>query len=414
MAKKVIVLGGGASGMCAAVYAARNGADVTIIEKNTQLGKKLSMTGNGRCNISNLDMNEKRYNAAAEKRMKEWLAVYGVLDVIRFMRSLGVVVKSEEGYLYPVSGQASTVVYAFKNELKRLGVEVIYGEQAKSINILDDTLDEPGNERYLVITNQNSYEADRVIIATGGLSGAKTTMSTGDGYYICKKLGLTVKDTYPALVGFKADPEEIMPENGVRCTADISFLLGTEVIAKEYGEIQLTKDGISGIPVMQASGKVVKFLAEGKPIYASINFFPDYDDDDYAGLTKEMMRLRDDRSLEEFLNGIHNSQINEMIIRRTKMSRTMKMKNISESMVQSIFENYRNYKLKIADTNGYQQSQVTSGGVSLGDIRDDMTIVSHNGIFVVGELADVDGRCGGYNLQWAFTSGAIAGTVASI
>lgn len=414
MVKKVIVLGGGASGMCAAVYAARNGADVTIIEKNTQLGKKLSMTGNGRCNISNLDMNEKRYNAAAEKRMKEWLSVYGVLDVIRFMRSLGVVVKSEEGYLYPVSGQASTVVDAFKNEINRLGVEVIYGEQAKSINILDDTLDEPGNERYLVITNQNSYEADRVIIATGGLSGAKTTMSTGDGYYICKKLGLTVKDTYPALVGFKADPEEIMPENGVRCTADISFLLGTEVIAKEYGEIQLTKDGISGIPVMQASGKVVKFLAEGKPIYASINFFPDYDDDDYAGLTKEMMRLRDDRSLEEFLNGIHNSQINEMIIRRTKMSRTMKMKNISESMVQSIFENYRNYKLKLADTNGYQQSQVTSGGVSLGDIRDDMTIVSNNGIFVVGELVDVDGRCGGYNLQWAFTSGAIAGTVASI
>ncbi|MCR5556481.1 MAG: aminoacetone oxidase family FAD-binding enzyme [Butyrivibrio sp.] len=414
MVKKVIVLGGGASGMCAAVYAARNGADVTIIEKNTQLGKKLSMTGNGRCNISNLDMNEKRYNAAAEKRMKEWLSVYGVLDVIRFMRSLGIVVKSEDGYLYPVSGQATTVVDAFKNELGRLGVEVIYGEQAKSINVLDDTLDEPGNERYLVITNQNSYEADRVIIATGGLSGAKTTMSTGDGYYICKKLGLTIKDTYPALVGFKADPDEIMPENGVRCTANISFLLGTEVIAKEYGELQLTKDGISGIPVMQASGKVVKFLAEGKPIYASINFFPDYDDDDYAGLTKEMMRLRDDRSLEEFLNGIHNSQINEMIIRRTKMSRTMKMKNISESMVQSIFENYRNYKLKLADTNGYQQSQVTSGGVSLGDIRDDMTIVSNNGIFVVGELVDVDGRCGGYNLQWAFTSGAIAGTVASI
>ena len=96
------------------------------------------------------------------------------------------------------------------------------------------------------------------------------------------------------------------------------------------------------------------------------------------------------------------------------MGRNMKMKNISESMVLSIFENYRNYKIKLADSFGYQQSQVTSGGVSLGDIRDDMTIVSNNGIFVVGELADVDGRCGGYNLQWAFTSGAIAGTVASL
>jgi len=406
--KKVIVLGGGASGMCAAVYAARNGAEVTIIEKNTQLGKKLSMTGNGRCNLSNLDMNEKMYNAAAEKRMKQWLSVYGVLDVINFVKSLGIVIKSEDGYLYPISGQASTVVDAFKNELKRLEVKVVYGEQAKAVNVIEAA------EKYEVITNINSYEADRVIIATGGLSGAKSTMSTGDGYYICKKLGLSVKDTYPALVGFKTAEDEIMPENGVRCTAEISFLLGSEVIAREYGELQLTKDGISGIPVMQASGKVVRFLAEGKPIFASINFFPDYDEDDYLSLEKEMLRLRDDRSLAEFLNGYHNSQINEMIIKRTKMGRSMKMKNISESMVRSIFDNYRNYKIRLSDSYGYQLSQVTSGGVSLGDIRDDMTIVSDNGIFVVGELLDVDGRCGGYNLQWAFTSGAIAGTVASL
>ena len=394
--------------MCAAVYAARNGAEVTIIEKNTQLGKKLSMTGNGRCNLSNLDMNEKMYNAAAEKRMKQWLSVYGVLDVINFVKSLGIVIKSEDGYLYPISGQASTVVDAFKNELKRLGVKIVYGEQAKAVNIIEAA------EKYEVITNINSYEADRVIIATGGLSGAKSTMSTGDGYYICKKLGLSVKDTYPALVGFKTAEDEIMPENGVRCTAEISFLLGSEVIAREYGELQLTKDGISGIPVMQASGKVVRFLAEGKPIFASINFFPDYDEDDYLSLEKEMLRLRDDRSLAEFLNGYHNSQINEMIIKRTKMGRSMKMKNISESMVRSIFDNYRNYKIRLSDSYGYQLSQVTSGGVSLGDIRDDMTIVSDNGIFVVGELLDVDGRCGGYNLQWAFTSGAIAGTVASL
>ena len=408
MNKKVIVLGGGASGMCAAVYAARNGAEVTIIEKNTQLGKKLSMTGNGRCNLSNLDMNEKMYNAAAEKRMKQWLSVYGVLDVINFVKSLGIVIKSEDGYLYPISGQASTVVDAFKNELKRLEVKVVYGEQAKAVNVIEAA------EKYEVITNINSYEADRVIIATGGLSGAKSTMSTGDGYYICKKLGLSVKNTYPALVGFKTAEDEIMPENGVRCTAEISFLLGSEVIAREYGELQLTKDGISGIPVMQASGKVVRFLAEGKPIFASINFFPDYDEDDYLSLEKEMLRLRDDRSLAEFLNGYHNSQISEMIIKRTKMGRSMKMKNISESMVRSIFDNYRNYKIRLSNSYGYQLSQVTSGGVSLGDIRDDMTIVSDNGIFVVGELLDVDGRCGGYNLQWAFTSGAIAGTVASL
>lgn len=408
MTKKIIIAGGGPAGMCAAIYAARNGADVTIIEKNTTLGKKLSMTGNGRCNLSNLDLNEKMYNPSAEKRMKEWLSVFGVLDVINFFKSLGIVIKSEDGYLYPISGQASTVVSAFENELKRLGVKVIFGEQLKGVKVNGD------EDSYTVVTNQNSYDCDRVILATGALAGAKSTMSTGDGYYICKQLGMNIKDTYPALVGFKVDESEIMPEAGVRCSAEISFTLGGETIASEYGELQFTKDGISGIPVMQASSKIIKFVEEGKPIYAVINFFPDYDDDDFASLEKEMLRLRDDRTLKEFLNGFGNSNINDMIIRRMKMGASMKMKNISESMARSIFDNYRGCKIKLSESYGFQAAQVTSGGVSLGDIKDDMTVSGHSGVFVIGELLDVDGRCGGYNLQWAFTSGSIAGTVASL
>lgn len=408
LARKIVIAGGGPAGMCAAIYAARNGAEVTLIEKNSSLGKKLSMTGNGRCNLSNLDMNEKMYNPSAEKRMKEWLSVYGVLDVINFFKSLGIVVKSEDGYLYPISGQASTVVTAFENELKRLGVRVVYGEQVKSVTV-------NGNEdSYTVVTNLNSYDSDRVILATGALSGAKSTMSTGDGYYICKKLGMNIKETHPALVGFKVDENEIMPEAGVRCTAEVSFTLGGEVLCSEYGEVQFTKDGISGIPVMQASSKVIKFVDEKKPIFACINFFPDYDDDDFKSLEDEMLRLRDERTLKEFLNGLCNSNINDMIIRRMKMGYSMKMKNISESMVRSIFDSYRSLKIKISDSFGYQAAQVTSGGVSLGDIKDDMTVNGHSGVFVIGELADVDGRCGGYNLQWAFTSGSIAGTVASL
>ncbi len=409
MSKKIIVAGGGAAGMCAAIYAARNGGDVTILEKNDKLGKKLSMTGNGRCNLSNLNMSEKMYNQSAEKRIKEWLSVYGVLDVINFFKSLGIVVKSEDGYLYPASGQASTVVTAFENELKRLGVKVIFGEQVKSVLVTSGE-----EEKYIVKTNNNSYEADKVIMATGALAGAKSTMSTGDGYYICKQLGMTIKDTHPALVGFMCEEGEILPQAGVRCAAEISFLLGSEVIVKEYGELQLTKDGISGIPVMQASSKVIRFVDEKKPIYAMINFFPDYDDGDFYALVKEMLRLRDDRSLKEFLNGIHNSNVNDMIISKMKLGYSMKMKNISESMVYSIFDNYRNYKLRISGSYGFAAAQVTSGGVSLGDIRDDMTANGHSGFFVVGELLDVDGRCGGYNLQWAFTSGSIAGTVASL
>ncbi len=408
MSKRICVAGGGASGMCAAIYAARNGAEVTIIEKNESLGKKLSMTGNGRCNITNLDMREECYNPAARGRMKDWLGTYGVEDVICFFKSLGVVLQSEDGYMYPISGQARTVVEALENEIRRLGIKVVYKEQFKGVTA--GTSD--GN--YEVVTNKSRYEADAVIIAVGSYSGPKSTLSTGDGYYICGKLGMNIKDTHPALVGFKCSADEPMPSQGVRCNAHVSFTLGGEVIAGECGEVQITGDGISGIPVMQASREVVRLVEEGKPVFAVMDFFPDYDEEDFRALKKEMLRLAGDRTLEEFLVGFANSNVTDMILSRMKLSRTMKMKNISESMAECILDNYRSLRLSIDSSYGYQASQVTTGGVSLGDIGSDFSYVRDRGIFVIGELLDVDGRCGGYNLQWAFTSGSIAGTAASI
>ncbi len=393
--------------MCAAIYAARNGAEVTIIEKNNCLGKKLSMTGNGRCNITNLDMREDCYNPASRGRMKEWLGTYGVEDAISFFKSLGVVVKSEDGYIYPVSGQASTVVGALENELNRLGIKIILGQQLKNVSHLE-------NGSYKVQTDKETFEAGAVIIATGGRSGAKSTMSTGDGYYICEKLGMKIKDIHPALVGFKCAPEEKMPESGVRTTAEVSFVLGNEVLAREYGEVQLTKDGISGIPVMQASREVIRFVEEKKPVFAVIDFFPDYDETDFKALKADMLRLMDSRTLDEFLLGVANSGINDMILSRMKLSRTMKMKNISVSMAECILDSYRALKLRLDSCYGYTSSQVTSGGVSLGDIGSELAYRNDPGIYVVGELLEVDGRCGGYNLQWAWTSGSIAGVAASI
>lgn len=393
--------------MCAAVYAARNGAKVTIIEKNSCLGKKLSMTGNGRCNLTNLDMREEYYNPAARGRMKEWLSTYGVEDVISFFKSMGVVVKSEDGYIYPVSGQAMSVVNALENEIRRLGISCCFSEQVKGVKSLD-------NGRVKLVTNKNEYEADSVILAMGALSGAKSTMSTGDGYYICKNIGMTIKDTHPALVGFKVCEGEIMPLAGVRATAEVSFVLGTEVIATEYGEVQLNKDGISGIPIMQASREVIRLVEEKKPVYAVFDFFPDYDETDYNALKADMLRLKDERSLEEFLQGFANSGITDMVIGRMKLGRKMKMKNISVSMAECILDNYRNVKIALDSSYGYQASQVTTGGVSLGNIGSDFSVKSAPGVYCVGELLDVDGRCGGYNLQFAWTSGSIAGCAASL
>ena len=407
MNRDVIVCGAGAAGMCAAIYAARNGAHVTIIEKNSCLGKKLSMTGNGRCNLTNLDMREEYYNPSARGRMKEWLSTYGVEDVISFFKSMGVVVKSEEGYIYPVSGQAMSVVNALENEIKRLEITVNFGEQVKGVKCFDAG-------RVKLTTNKTEYEADAVILAMGALSGAKSTMSTGDGYYICKNIGMTVKDTHPALVGFKVAEGEIMPSAGVRAAAEVSFILGSELLAKEKGEVQLNHDGISGIPVMQASREIIQFVEEKKPVYAVLDFFPDYDETDFNALKADMLKLRDERSLEDFLQGFANSGITDMVLGRMKLGRKMKMKNISISMAECILDSYRNVKIALDASYGYQASQVTTGGISLGDIGSDFSCKGTPGVYCVGELLDVDGRCGGYNLQFAWTSGSIAGCAASL
>ncbi|RKM57284.1 aminoacetone oxidase family FAD-binding enzyme [Butyrivibrio sp. X503] len=404
--KRIVVAGGGAAGMCAAVCAARSGAEVTVLEKNNILGKKLSMTGNGRCNLTNLKIDDSFYNAASRARMKTWLEKFGPLDTIEFFRSLGIVTMSEEGYVYPVSEQAISVVKALENELIRLGVSVVYNSQLKSIEHKDAT--------YSVKTSEGLYECDKVIIATGSLSGAKTTMSTGDGYYICKKLGMNVKDTFPALVGFKTADEDIMPAAGVRSNAEISFYLGEELLTSEKGEVQLLSDGISGIPVMQASRDIIRLVSENKLVYALLDLYPEYDEDSFDRLINEMLRLRDNRSIVELLSGFGNSNINEMILKRMKLSPTMKVSNISESMLRCIFENYRKLKFNIKECSGYLQSQVTTGGISLGDINDDFSFEKDDGIYVIGELVDVDGRCGGYNLQFAWTSGYIAGNAAAI
>ena len=381
---------------------------MTVIEKNTRLGKKLSVTGNGRCNLTNLDMRPECYNKAAQGRMKDWLSLYGPEETIRFFKSLGVIVKSEDGYIYPISGQASTVVDALVNELNRLKVNIITQSQIKAVKKA-----EKGNAPYILVTNNDKYEADCIIIATGALSGAKSTMSTGDGYYICKQLGMDFKDTYPALVGFKCENDGTMPEAGVRAETAISFWLGEELITSEVGELQISKDGISGIPVMQASRDIIKFITEKKPVVASADFFPKFDEKDFEALVSDMLKLRDDRTLEEFLLGFANSNINSMVIKRMKLSPYMHMKNISESMVRCILEKYRDIRFNLTDSYGYLQSQVTTGGMSLGDIGDDMSVKRCPGIYCAGELLDVDGRCGGYNLQFAWTSGSIAGTAAS-
>ncbi|MCR4901707.1 MAG: aminoacetone oxidase family FAD-binding enzyme [Butyrivibrio sp.] len=408
MNNKIVIVGAGASGLCAAVFAYRKGArDITIIEKSDIPGKKLSMTGNGRCNLSNLNMNSDMFNAAANQKVNIALKNFGVKDTLAFFRSLGVLIKSEEGYLYPVSNQAKTIVQALVSEISRHKneIEIRYKEQLKEIKSFEDHID--------VRTDKEVISCRKVILSTGGLAGPKSTLSTGDAYYICKKLGMDIKDTFPCLVQLLSDDEALPAESGVRVDAIVSFTIGNEVFASEYGEVQITSKGISGIPVMQASGKVACHLAAGRPVEAVIDLLPDINDEDFEKLIEDMCGLDKNRSVRDFVNGLSNSNINEMILKKMKLSPDMKMKNISDSMARCILENFKHLKITITKAGDYQSAQVTAGGVSLGDLDDNMQSKKAPGVYVIGELCDVNGRCGGYNLQWAWSSAYTAATHAA-
>ncbi len=391
--------------MCAAITAARQGAHVILLEKNDIAGKKISMTGNGRCNITNEAMSASCYNLSAQSKMEGWLQRFGVAKTLEFMKSLGVVTQSEEGYIYPISGQAVTVQNAMIDEVVRLGVEYITGQQLKKITPVDDG-------GFEVKTTGGLYKADKVIIATGGLSGPKSTMSTGDSYYIAKSLGMNVTKTYPALVALLSDDKDLPSKYGVRMMAGIRIKEIEDLY--EYGEVQITSKGISGIPVLQLSGRVAQYMADNKgTVTAFLDFFPTYSDDDFANMKKDIIEVSSGKTYIQVLDGISNHLIGLMILARLGIKEDTVIDANSIDDLERVIDNYRNVRINIVATSDYASSQVTKGGVDLNDLTDDLESVHTPGVYVVGELADVDGRCGGYNLQWAFTSGYIAGMAAA-
>ena len=407
MPEKVVIAGAGASGMCAAVVCARAGAKVTIIEKTDTAGKKLSMTGNGRCNLSNTDMHARCYNQEAKARMGAWLEKYGTEETVQFFHSLGIEIRNEDGYLYPFSGQASSVADVLRKENERLGVDIIYRTQVKEI------LPQIGMHRYSVRTTGAYYEADSVILAMGGNSGPKITMSTGDGYYIAQKLGLHVTDRMPGLVQLKSSDQALPAEAGVRMEATITLYAGERVLAQETGELQLTANGLSGIPIMQASAYVARALANREKVYAEIDFFPAYTEEQFRRLTENILSIKEQRSMSELLEGICNSHINDMILKKLETDSWCRADLFTDLNLKKILQEYRQVRIPITETGTFQQSQVTAGGICLQDLTDELEAVNMPGIYCIGELTDVDGRCGGYNLQWAWMSGSFAGSAAA-
>ncbi len=418
---RVAVIGGGASGCMAAITAAQAGADVHIFEKNEKPGKKLYATGNGRCNLTNLHMDDSCYHTrTADKNgsslIHSAIERYSPADQIRFFADLGVPVYDRDGYVYPRTNQAQTVVRALEKRIAALGIRVHTGCPVRKIRRSQQGTKADDAVFYVDCNDREARAFDTVILCTGGMAGPQYG-TTGDGYRLAASFSHKISTPLPALTALECRGQFLKRAAGVRCRAAVTLYTGNDKKqireGREEGEVQMTDYGISGIPVMQISGMAARLLESKQRVFVQIDFLPEFSDSAFSDELER--RMREDRSqmLGDLFLGLVHKKILDLLLAEKGLQAEMKARRIDDAGIRQILQSMREYTLEVIQVKSFKQAQVTSGGILLEDTDADFQSRLQPGLFFAGEVLDVDGRCGGYNLQWAFATGYIAGLAAA-
>ncbi len=410
--KEVVIVGAGASGMMAGITAARRGLSVTVLEHNDKAGKKLLQTGNGRCNLTNTYIAPKCYNNRDQDFALRIIRRFPPDRTIAFFRELEVLCKSRSGfanscanrYIYPNSDQAATVVSALRDELQRLNAEIVYQADVTEIR--------PTKTGFALTYSRNGQKhtvtAAGVILATGS-KAAPATGSDGSGYALARTLGHRVYQPLPALVPLCSPMKFLKGTAGVRSTCAVSLLVQTQKAASDYGEVQFTDYGISGIPVFQISHMAVEALEQGKAVTAVLDFFPDYGSEQLEQLFVQAASRHAEWNVRKLLECWLNRKLAASLAKELGKPDSS-LAGLAQREIQQFVHRLKAFAVDITGYLSFDRAQVCQGGVCTDQLDSD-TLESRlvPGLFIVGELVDVDGICGGYNLQWAWSSGYAAG-----
>lgn len=413
---KVVVIGGGPAGMMSAITSAENGNKVILIEKMQSLGRKLLITGKGRCNItSSLSMDEFIKNTPGNGMfLYSVYKNYTNTDIINFLKRQGLEVKEERGNrIFPITDKSLDVLNCFKKVLKELYVEIIYN--TKVIEIIQ----KKEQEKLQVKTENNKiYEAEKVILATGGKS-YPLTGSTGDGYKIAEKLGHTVTKIRPSLVPLESHDKKLCKNlQGLslrNVKIEIKNIENDKIIYEDFGEMLFTHFGVSGPTILSSSAHLVRYkniekLLKNKKIILKIDFKP--------ALSEEKLDERILRDFAEFKNKQFKNSLDKLlpqklipvIIERSKINPDKKVNEISKRERKNIVKLLKNFELTISDFRPIDEAIITSGGINIKEINPktmESKIVP--GLYFAGEVIDVDAYTGGFNLQIAYSTGYTAG-----
>lgn len=409
--KRILIIGGGASGLMAAITAAENGAEVTILEHMPRVGKKLLSTGNGKCNLTNLKLAKECYRCGRESFPMEVIKTFSVPETLAFFRRLGVVTTDRNGYVYPASGQAQTILDALTERMAELGIETVLECEPTAV------LKTP--KGFEVRTSQGTFCGAFVILAAGSMA-AGNTGSDGSGYAIAESLGHKIKKPLPALVQLRCRGDFFKSVTGVRTDARVSlYTLGKAgelqtLLASDRGELQLTDYGLSGIPVFQVSRYASEALDRKKKVTAVVDFFPGGSREELFCMLRDQRRYLAGRNAAAFLNGMFHKKLAALFLKAAGLKETRPVKTLTDRELDALAGLIKEASFAVTAVNPFEKAQVCMGGVSTREVEAS-TMESRlvPGLYFAGEILDVDGICGGYNLQWAWSSGHLAGVSAA-
>lgn len=398
----VIVVGAGAAGLMAAISAANAGARTAILDHHVEPAKKILATGNGKCNFTNEMQGESSYRCDTPAFVLQILKQFSMEDTVAFFESNGVFCKNKNGYFYPRSGQAAAIRNVLLQRADQLKVE-----RFQEIGIRSITQTKDG---FFFDTKSGSYVSASCILATGGKAAPKTG-SDGSGYIYAKSFGHTLHTPLPALTALLCDAPWLKSTAGVRADAKVSLSVDSDCAAADCGEVQFTDYGLSGIPVFQVSRYASQALHEKKPVLIQLDLFWEYDPDFL--LNRLMMPLKQSGqklTWEQLLSGIMNEKLAMMFCRKRDLcGKTAGTPKSARQMLTQLVHDIKQLTVPVTDVKGFSFAQVTCGGIPTAELSGRMESRLVPDLYFAGEMVDVDGICGGYNLQWAWSSGYVAG-----
>ena len=398
--RTVVVIGGGASGMMAALSASENPDNrIIVLERQQRVGRKLLATGNGRCNLTNVDAAPANYHGEQPDFALAALEKFPPKKVLEFFRGLGLLTVTEYGgRVYPLSNSANSVVDVLRFALCRENIEVKPACPARELI--------KRGEGFIVRTDDGDISADFVIMACGGAAGAKIGGVT-DGYDLLKNLGHKRTALRPALVQLVTDPTYPRALKGVRAQAAVRLTAGGEELAHSEGELQFTETGLSGPAAFDIS-RAASFCGEGGTVH--IDFLPGIEAESIIELMMSRTETMPNLAVDDILTGVLHNRLGKMVVKYAQVGGTRRLCELDDANIEAIAAACKDFEIKLQGVGGFDSAQVTAGGIKTTGVNPstmESWFVPH--LFICGELLDVDADCGGYNLQWAWASGYLAG-----